>query len=521
MRNLSAHIARMLLTLRELPAGAAWARYEGPRLSVNAITSRAGSLYEKLRYTVDYQDENAIRRSAIERGLRRFGLIVQEGAQARELLKDLIQSGYIDNEVLPEEVIPDVQAIIDRYDALRSAGLRNTKALTSFAALEIERYLFPVFGREQVFEAAYRSVLEYVKPKPHEHTSEASFKLYTYVACRRALLKDSPEALAFALWTLLEPEWSAVSEMNRDTLVSIAERFDGHQEHIKRMVRSPIPSRIESRLHNEAIYAALMLDMVRTYGHDAQALFGERERLAERVRAMAEHAYPELRKKISRSGTQSILYILITKVVIGLAIELPYELYVLNHVNMLSLVINMAFFPMLLMLMVKTIRMPGPRNTEALIAGFERFVTGERPRPVYVRTETLSTFSFTGFGLFYLILCIITFGGILSILAALSFNMASMALFLFFLVVVSYFGLRIRYRARAWTYDTGADSSLGVLSYLLFLPVTRTGRWISTRLSSVNIFVMFMDFVLETPFKLLLGSFDEFVSFSKEMRRDG
>ena len=124
------------------------------------------------------------------------------------------------------------------------------------------------------------------------------------------------------------------------------------------------------------------------------------------------------------------------------------------------------------------------------------------------------------FGVLYTLLFGVSFGILLAILILLNFNLLSIVLFLFFLTLVSYFGLRIRYNAQKWVVSTDDDRALALFWNFLTLPIVRTGRWLSRTFSAINIFVFTFDFVIETPFKLILGTFDAFVSFLKEKKED-
>ena len=53
---------------------------QGPVVSVNKLTGKAGEFYEKVRYLIEYKDEHTIRRSAIERILKRKLLIENAAA---------------------------------------------------------------------------------------------------------------------------------------------------------------------------------------------------------------------------------------------------------------------------------------------------------------------------------------------------------------------------------------------------------------------------------------------------------
>src|SRR3990167_10723220 len=55
----------------------------------------AASLYENLRYVVDYQEEHAVRRSAIERILKRWVVIERRVVDAQSLLAELVEGGYL------------------------------------------------------------------------------------------------------------------------------------------------------------------------------------------------------------------------------------------------------------------------------------------------------------------------------------------------------------------------------------------------------------------------------------------
>ncbi len=520
MQELSPQMARLLVRLREQPQLDSWSTYDGPRFSTNAITSRAGSFYEKLRYAVDYQEENAIRRAAIERILKRLIVFEHSTNLSRELLTDLVRAGYIKNETLPEAVADDVQGIIERYLVLVRLAGGDPPLLWSLAACEIEQHLFPPTEGEAVLDVMYNAALTYVRPKHEGVVDETFFKLEVYIACRRLFLRDTPEEIHFALVRAMLPAWSTVSASDAETLRTLAAALPETLAHIEELLASPLHFKIEAHLKNESIYFTLLREIVRQYGVNAQEVLADEARLTQKVRSILFEFYRKNREKLSRAGTRAVVYILITKVIIGLAIELPYELIVLGEVHYLPLAINAFFFPLLLLFMVKTVTFPGEENTKEVVRGMQSLVAGRPPAVVYVPVAERSFSAKVGFALFYLLLATLSFGAVIWLLTILNFNLASMGLFLFFLTVVSYFGLRIRYKARDWTLERGEESAAGLVWYLLSLPVVRTGRWLATRMSSINIFVIFMDVILETPFKLLLGSFDAFISFAKETKRE-
>jgi hypothetical protein len=210
-----------------------------------------------------------------------------------------------------------------------------------------------------------------------------------------------------------------------------------------------------------------------------------------------------------------------TKTVLALAAELPYEFFFLHTINYVALGVNILFHPLLLLVMTRSIAPLGAQNTQRILGGVHEALYDQNRQLIRVKTKkptgSLAACFAVGYGVFVLM----TFGLILWGLHQLQFNLVSMALFLFFLTLVSYVGLRIRYAAQVWKVRLSEEESgISLLWGVMTLPIVRVGRWMSRTFSSINIFVFIMDFMIETPFKLLLSVFDSFLSFLKEKKEE-
>ena len=115
---------------------------------------------------------------------------------------------------------------------------------------------------------------------------------------------------------------------------------------------------------------------------------------------------------------------------------------------------------------------------------------------------------------------LLSFGVVILILNRLNFNIMSIALFTFFLTLVTYFGLRIRFTAKNWAVTSDRERTIYFLGNILIMPIVEVGRWLSHKFDSVNVLVFIMDFIIETPFKVLLNVFDSFLSFLKDKREE-
>lgn len=513
---LSPNIKKILENLSAHKEDDIYAEDRGPSIGVNKLTGKAGVFYEKLRYLVDYKEEHTIRRSAIERILKRKLLIQSGEAISFPLLQELVSSGYLPNKRVPESVAGDLQVIINKYLLLGVVGRIESSRIVSLMASEIERFLFPQLVNDLVVDCFYLTVSDNIKYKGM--ISEDDLRIQTYIGCRRSLLEDDRETLLYSVLVRYIPELPMLD--NEDEIKNIAPILSQSVYAAERDIKIPLGWIMSSKLKNYSVYFSVIKEIIKKYGMVSEEIFSDHSRLEEEVKNILSEKYGQQYNLVSKSGTRAIAYVFLTKIILALALELPYEEFVLSSIDYLALSANIIFHPLLLLVMVKTILPPSSNNTDSIIFGVRAIAQNENMKPVYIKPPTGNVIHQTIFGLLYMALFAMSFGFILWTLKLLNFNIVSMILFLFFLTLVSYFGFRIRHNARKWMVSTDDEGSLALLWNFFTIPIVGTGRWLSGRFSSINIFVFVMDFILETPFKFVLETFDSFASFLKE-KRDG
>jgi hypothetical protein len=182
-------------------------------------------------------------------------------------------------------------------------------------------------------------------------------------------------------------------------------------------------------------------------------------------------------------------------------------------VNYVTLAINITFHPLLLLALTRGVGSLGEKNTNAVIAGLHGIVYENKVRQIHVYPAYTSFAAL--FAILYLVIICGIFGGIIGILQSFEFNNASIALFLFFLALVTYLSFRIRRNAKRWQIS-GQESGFTLFMHVLVAPVVRVGHWLSRTYSSINILVLFMDFIIEMPFKMLLNFSHHFLVYLKD-----
>jgi len=489
---------------RAMPAGE-------QMLDVNRIISKAASLYEKIRYLVDYREEHTIRRAAIERILKRRVFIEQKSEAGAVLLQELVDGKYILQEEATDDVARDMDAIITRFLLLkRDSGANGGAArrLISFAATEIDARLSPLqYAIDQgTAEALYRSMQGHVLAYGY-NTEYVNTQLYC--ACWRTLLGADNDRLAYALWQLYVPE---LKSSNPD-LQQVASRLLSVIARIRNDIEDQLQWQIAPKIKNESIYFRIIREAFLEKGAGAGRMLESTGEFDDFTRSFLARKYEKENERIQKSGIRAVAYLFFTKMVVALVAELPYELIVLGGVHYLPLGINILFHPLLLFALTRRAGSLDEKNTEAIIEGLHKVLYEGKVHTVRIG-GAFSRLSLA-FGFAYLLLFMFVFGGVIGVLQLLSFNPVSIVLFLFFLALVSYFAFRIRYQARRWRV-LQPSGTLAVLGSVLAVPIVRTGRWLSQTFSSINIFVLILDFIIETPFKRLLNFSNQFLLYLRE-----
>lgn len=501
-----------------------------PKVTINETVGKMAYVYEKVRQAIDYQEEHLIRKNAIARMLKRR-IFTQERAShiAPSLIRELIRAGYLPNKYFPESRLTDVEAIIVKYVYLLDAIARHApnprarkrleKWVVSVMSFEIEDYLKPSIRDDATVELMYKTI------RPQFDLSKDIFNpedqdIQIYLAIHRALIKSDPAMLRFHLLYYYAPQWRY---MTPDETISFAEEMPQLIDRIDHQINHRLGDRLYNYMKKFAPIFIILRDILRAHPHDTQKIMADPRRLHQAVSAACQKRYQAATTKLSRGVTRSIIYIFLTKIIMAFIFELPYELLILNHVKILPLAINVIFHPVLMFLIATSINVPAEANTQKIFQGIYEVAYNPAEKEVIKRKQ--QTVRSSGvlnaiFNILYALAYIITFGLIIWLLVALEFSIVSGFLFLLFLSVVSFFALRLRQTAKELVIIDKRDGFLNIVFDFFALPVLRAGRWISGKTSKVNIFMFIMDFIIEAPFKILVETIEDWVSFQQQKKEE-
>lgn len=495
-------------------------------IQVSQMASRMAFVYERMRNALEYQEIHLIRKNTIERILKRR-LIgrVKPSELAPDLLSELIRGRYLPDNAVPEHRIAQVSAILNRYFYLfnrlplylQGKERRQTyRWLLGIAAVEIDNCLVSPEKALALAEYMYGTIHESVVLDQDIPEKERNIQIYLGV--HRALLRSDQSILRYHLFRYYNEGWY---QADREQVEQVAQHAKQLKEQIDGHVNHPIGDYVFRYLKKYAIYFHVIKDVVEKDPATFRTRVANHDTLIENITEACATRYLQARTKLRRGAVRAIIYIFITKMMLALILEVPYDLYLYQHLNYLPLIVNAIFHPLLLFFIALTVRIPAKENTLQIIKGIQSiFVKGDANEVLIRRVVRRRRLLTAIFNVVYVILFFLVFGALVYGLNRLGFNELSTFLFLLFLTLVSFFGIKTREEAKEYIVIQRGETALGFLVDLFTMPIVRAGRWISLRSPKINLLIFLFDFVFETPYKNFVATLEELTKFVKEKKEE-
>ncbi len=499
-------------------------------IEVHDTISNVAWAYEKLRQAIDYQDEHLLRKNAIERMLkRRLVAGVTADTVAEPLILELIRGRYLPNATLPVTLIAQTAEILNRAIHLWTQVPHLTHEehdqlfnwYVGILSVEINELLSPTEHDEALLQLMYRVTHRDII-FDESHLSEQEKNTQLYIAIHRALLKSDQNIIRFHLAVRQYPEWTA---MTPQAVTSLAHQLPAIRASVEAQLMHPVGDLLQRIMKNYTIIFLVFDDIARQYGVEAAQKMSFQEELINDIKQAYANRRKNILGKITRSIIRSIIYVFLTKMFLLVLIEVPVEKIIYAHgaTNYVPLIINVSFPPLLLFLLGISIRPAGKKNEVGVVEKVTALVYNGDERNALVKPRKpirRSSFFTNLFRLTYAIIFVIVFAGIIAVLSMLHFTFISIIIFLLFLSIVSFFGIRVRLLSKELLVVDQRENLFTVLFDFFTLPILQVGRWISIRVPKINVLIFFLDVIIEAPFKAFLEASEGFFGFLREKREE-
>lgn len=500
-------------------------------IKVHETISKLAFIYEKIRNTIDYRDEHLFRIYAILRILkRRIFFEERKENNGETLIKELIRGGYLDNDSLPETKIGEVDALIEKYLNLikNLAGQKTEREkhqlidwIMTLAAGEIEDNLLPQQRIQSLVHFMY-SVMKERIVLLDEGINENEKNLQIFIACQRALTKADSTALNYDIFRCYYPQWPGLA--SNALIAEVAANLPWIKIAVERQINHPAGKRLFALCQKKAAPFLILEDVFSGNPDKSEEILASPELFEEYIRSAASERYQKIRAVLKRSAWRSVIYIFITKMLFAFLLEIPYDYYIAKHLYWPALFINVFFPPMLMFIMVSSVRIPKEENTMELIRELMNLVyVAPHAKAQYNKIKIFSRRPVVLriiFGIVTLVLFAISFGAIVWILSNLNFSVFSQIIFLLFLTAISFFAVQIRRSVNQILAAEKKENIMSLIADFFGYPIVQTGHWLSTKFRAINLFGFIFDVFLETPIKSFISFSEEWTGYLKEKKEE-
>ena len=481
-------------------------------LKITNVASTLAVIYESARNAVEFRSEHLIRQAAIARILKRRLLLGQSGEKlALYLIKELLWARYLRENYISRGRVEDIERIVAKYRiAIASAKEGDyTEWLWGIAACEIEECLafnpYPQILINFVAQTLQERI-ELIEEK-----DQKTKDIQVYVAVERAYARNSEVYIGYHLLKAMLPEWFMAKDQD---FAKLHNSLYGRYQEIAKHLKYPLAFEVRRQVGRLSPPFNLVRELVNRYPEEFLKAASNEEEFRKLAREALQVLYGEGQTKLLRASTRSIIYIFLTKMVFGLALELPFDLFI-GKTNYFALLINTLFPPSLMFLLNAGARIPGEKNTQKILDKISEYLYQAKiSGTIEIEKKPVATSGLQKIFLFiYGILFIALFGFIIWLLNVIRFNIVSQLIFIFFLCVVSFFAFKVRSISKEYVYEEGKEGFWASLVDFLFLPFVRVGQWISVQISSLNVLTFILDFIIEAPLKAFLEVVEEWIHF--------
>jgi hypothetical protein len=473
--------------------------------------------YEQLRNVSENIQDHLLFQSAIKRFYKRnlsFGFDKQPQGLAGELIIELTQAEYIKNDTTPLSRLAVIDELIKEHYETYWHIIKHFKSVRSDTAQKWTLEILTV-KTEQTFNNPVRllsfAALAYSHFSPlltvsdfiveGEKVDDADQATILYIAIHKALLKSNDANVRSGLFGLY-----GISNSEVSNLVDFNKKFD-YLSSFKTTARI---SRIVSR--NGAPLRILRATFFQKHSDSKPIHIENKSHILGQIESQISEEYKQVQQTVRVGVIKSIIFLLITKALIGLIVEIPYDLAVTGSIVILPLTINLIFPPLFIAVTALTFKMPSRANKKALVSYIESMLyetTSVKPQLKYFQPTGSAYF----FNTVYVIMFLAVFYLVAKQLINLNFNIIQGVIFFIFLSTASFLGYRLTIQIKELEIVSRNQGFITLIRDFLYAPLIFVGQKISYRFARMNIIAQLLDIVIELPLKTVLRMMRQWSTF--------
>lgn len=497
---------------------------KGETLRVPHIGNALLQAYEQLRSTSENIEDHLLLQKAILRFYNRK-LFLGERTNlevGQELVIELTQAQYLKNNSVSLSTIDAIEALIKEYIAIFDGLTKNKGAearenakkwVLELLSVKTERLInnqFRLLSFAHFAHTYFSGLIDYDRiVDKTDKIKKDDYPQLLYISIQKALLKTDD---ANARTSLFEAYFSSKDSDN----IKQFEQFNKNYDKLAGSKTSQKLSRLVTK--NGA-----PLRILKSRYFDKDSLYDvadlrNTDKTSNGIFAEIENVYANVQKAVNKGVVKSIVFLFITKVIIGLIIEIPYDLLVTGSIIIVPLAINIVFPPVFLAITALTFKLPGLANKRALTRHIETMIYGNTEgydlSLKYPRSTEKSYF----FNTLFVIVFFVALYFVGRLLYDLEFNIVQGVIFMVFLSTASFLGYRLTLHIKEIEHISTNQGVLSLIRDFIYAPFIFIGKRISYKFSQLNIMAQILDTFVDLPLKAFVRLLRQWTTFLSDKK---
>lgn len=461
------------------------------------------SAYEQLRNAAENTEEHLLLQNAIRRFYRQLLLTRSHkelASSGDEIITELTLAGYLSNDSISTLQVRAIGSLATEYGELLASmqkhRIPSEKALRwvlDMLSVGVERILNSRAEDDAFIQFCYEYFRATIDADRVSHADDAKeYEIALFVAIHRALLKSDHAVIRADLMRRYQVKPNDVKQ------------FIKHSQHFDDIFSAKLTEKLYRVVDRQAAPERIVRRMIHRDGLNLDQLMPEKSQFLSQFETQVQREYTLTKSRLRRAIFKSIVFLFITKVIIGVSIEVPYDKIVHGQVIWLPLIVNLLFPPVYMALLSLTLRLPNRANTRALSDRITAILYSSDKTVAINITPYNDTKHSRRFNAVYVLFGIALIGLISWWLMMIQFSVLHLVIFFIFLSTASFLGFRLSRMIRELEVVTSQQTGLTFIRDLFYLPFVVIGRWLSDRYAKVNIVTLLLDMVIELPLKTIL-----------------
>ena len=513
-------------------------------IHIDEIASRIAKFYEMIRKVIDWKEDSVLRRSAIERALKRTlftkltGFTRKEGIDtyrvAYTITADLIRGGHLPNDEIAQEKVLKVEVILKKYLFILEHALFPSQELipikrqvnfTAFvielAAVDIEEILSNPIKERILIEAMTDMLTNRIRVLPQGAVSDSDRKTHVFIGVCRTLFDLDDGYILVQLLRYSHADWYAPSQTLLDTLSTSIPNLWMTKD---TLLEHPLSHQLYSICERIDTVFMLLGDVIDTYKESPEKItkvMSDKIQLTEVITEAYNKRYLSLKSRLIRLAIFSTLSVFLSNWVTFFIVEVPMASWFYEGFNLFTAIIDFVVPTAVMFALVSIIKPPPESNRDRVLSLVYQSVYSDEKVKLY--DVSMKPRSNRIFAFIMIVMYLTMMFGVLGIVGYV-FYIAKLPItsvvFDTFTIALTFFAaVGIRNKSK----ELSVDDRTGVWEFLLDMisvPIAKVGEFLARKWKEYNIVAILFTFLIETPMIVILDFIGNWSQYLKERRSE-